>query len=175
MGGELLRCKKQLGHHMRELASGIPRRHELREDIRHRMLGSDGSDPEGRLELPAVGEQRCFNSYTMDLMDEGDGEGKVLGGHIEVGRCICVAEVAEVGGHEDLEAVEGSIADVRPSLGPPADPKVPLLRREMLLLLLVVMKKSDGVEDDVADRVREAEAEAARADAALQLPHLLQG
>uniref|UniRef100_K3XSU5 Uncharacterized protein n=1 Tax=Setaria italica TaxID=4555 RepID=K3XSU5_SETIT len=175
-GGERLR-PLQLGHDGSEQAGGVLRRHEPRHDAGRGVLRLDRGDPEGVAEVAAVGEQTPPPPSGREAVvaDEGDGEGEVLGGDVEVAAALGAAEVAEVGGHEAAEAVEGSVGDVPPPLAAPAHPELPLRRRELQLLLLVVEEQADGVEDDVGDGVGEAHAEPAGAEAAVQPRHLLEG
>nr|TKW11969.1 LOW QUALITY PROTEIN: hypothetical protein SEVIR_5G006700v2 [Setaria viridis] len=166
-----------LGHDGSEQAGGVLRRHEPRHDAGRGVLRLDRGDPEGVAEVAAVGEQTPPPPSGREAVvaDEGDGEGEVLGGDVEVAAALGAAEVAEVGGHEAAEAVEGSVGDVPPPLAAPAHPELPLRRRELQLLLLVVEEQADGVEDDVGDGVCEAHVEPAGAEAAVQPRHLLEG
>uniref|UniRef100_A0A0E0J7N9 Uncharacterized protein n=1 Tax=Oryza nivara TaxID=4536 RepID=A0A0E0J7N9_ORYNI len=84
MGGEQLRSP-QLVHDRREQMRRVLRCHGLHQFIRRRVVCLDGGDPECDLHPAIVGKQGWSGKTAAAVMvDELDGEKKVVGGEVEV-------------------------------------------------------------------------------------------
>uniref|UniRef100_J3NC18 Uncharacterized protein n=1 Tax=Oryza brachyantha TaxID=4533 RepID=J3NC18_ORYBR len=82
---------------------GVPRRHGLQQVFWREVARLERGDPEGSLHLATVGEQGWPGSgETAVLVDELDGEEKVVGGEVEVMR---------KGGAELGDGVEDDVGD----------------------------------------------------------------
>lgn len=82
--------------------------HGLHQFIRRGVVCLDGRDPECDLHPAIVGKQGWSGKTAAAVMvDELDGEEKVVGGEVEVMPGLAVREVAELHLHEREEATEG--------------------------------------------------------------------